>query len=203
MQPEILRKLDTLLRTGIQSEAQTVYLLAETRKLLEQQQAKQQYSYLNFHCNWALHSKLSGDAAQRILQVFNEANALLKTGLDLHQLPRPLQNEIDALSKMWHFESELKAFLQANALPPINATRPDGWVYFLHFYTNVISDCPLVIAANNAAAGIQSVTVGVELAQEPQHREMVFRVTWDILDRNGLTGSIQIYNSFSLTSEVA
>ncbi len=61
MEPEILRKLGALLRDGIEGEPQAVYLMAAIRKLLEQQGVKQQYYYLNFHCNWALHSKLSGE----------------------------------------------------------------------------------------------------------------------------------------------
>lgn len=203
MEPEILRKLGTLLREGINSETQAVYLMAAIRKLLEQQGAKQQYYYLNFHCNWALHSKLSGDAAQNVLKHFDEANTHLKTGKHLHELPRRLQNEIDNLSKMKHFENELAAFLQANRLPPIDAARSDGWVYFLHFYANVISDCPLVIAAENAAAGIKSVTVKVELANHAMNDDMMFKVTWEVLDKNGLSGSLDIYNSFSLKPKVA
>jgi hypothetical protein len=203
MEPEILRKLGALLREGIEGEPQAVYLMAAIRKLLEQQGAKQQYYYLNFHCNWALHSKLSGDAAQKVLKHFDEANTHLKTGKQLHQLPRHLQNEIDKLSKMKRFENELKAFLQANRLPAINAARSDGWVYFLHFYANVISDCPLVIAADNTAAGIKSVTVKVELANQAMHDHMMFKVTWEVLDKNGLFGSIDIYNSFALNPKVA
>jgi hypothetical protein len=107
MEPEILRKLGTLLREGINSEPQAVYLMAAIRKLLEQQSgAKQRYYYLNFHCNWALHSKLSGDAAQKVL--------------------------------------------------------------------NVISDCPLVINSQNAAAEIETVTVRVELANQPTYDHMMF-----------------------------
>ena len=203
MEPEILRKLGTLLREGINSEPQAVYLMVAIRKLLEQQGAKQQYYYLNFHCNWALHSKLSRDAAQNVLKYFDEANTHLKTGKQLHELPRHLQNEIDNLSKMKHFENELEAFLQANRLPTIDAARSDGWVYFLHFYANVISDCPLVIAADNAAAGIKSVTVKVELANHAMNDDMMFKVTWEVLDKNGLSGSLDIYNSFSLKPKVA
>lgn len=96
------------------------------------------------------------------------------------------------------FESELKAFLKANELPPINATRSDGWTHFLYFYVNVISDCPLVISSNNTASEIESVTVNVELANQPVGDEMVFRVTWKIRDKNGLSGLLEIFNSFSL-----
>jgi hypothetical protein len=200
MQSEILRKLDILLRAGIESEAQAVYLMVEIRKLLEQQQGQQQFFYLNFHCNWTLHSKLSGKAAQRVLQTFDEANTSLKTGLELHQFPHPLRDDINSLSKMSYFRNELRTFLEANDLPPIDATRFDGWAHFLHFYARVVSDCPLEISGDNSEAGIRSVTLSVELGNRPMQDQMVFRVTWDILDRNGLTGTLQIYNSFSLNS---
>jgi hypothetical protein len=203
MEGQILRKLNTLLREGINSEPQAVYLMVEIRKLLEQHGAKQQYRYLNFHCNWALHSKLSHDAAQNVLKHLDEANTHLKTGKKLHELPQHLQNEIDNLSNMTYFKSELEAFLQVNRLPPINAVRSDGWVYFLHFYANVVSDCPLVVAADNAAARIRSVTVKVELANQSLNDHMMFKVTWEVLDKNGLSGSLDIYNSFSLKPEAA
>ena len=198
MEQEILQKLGTLLRDGITSEPQAVYLMVEIRKLLEQQDAKQQYYYLNFHCDWALHSKLSGGAAQNVLKHFDQANTHLKTGKCLHELPSYQRTEIDNISKMKLFESELETFLKANWLPPINATRSDGWTHFLHFYVSVISDCPLVISSNNTASGIKSVTVNVELANQPVGDEMGFRVTWKILDKNGLSGLLEIYNSFSI-----
>jgi hypothetical protein len=40
MIPNILRKLETLLNTGITAETEVVYLMSGLRKLLEQQQAK-------------------------------------------------------------------------------------------------------------------------------------------------------------------
>lgn len=200
MEPEILRKLHTLLHDGITSEPQAVYLMVELRKLLEQQGAEQQYCYLKFHCDWAVHSKLSGRAAQNVLKHFDQMNTHLTTGKHLHELPSDQQAKINNISQMKLFESELGAFLQAKGLPPINATRSDGWTYFLHFYVRVISDCPLVISSSNTESRIKSVTVNVELANQSVSNEMVFRVTWKILDKNGLSGFLDIYNSFSLQS---
>lgn len=169
------------------------------RKLLEQQQAKMQYTYLNFHCDWTLHSKLEGPAAQDILSVFDAANPHLKAGVELHQLPSELRNEIDNISQMKYFEKELTAFLRANGLPRINAVRSDGWIHFVHIYAKVVEDCPLVISAKNAnTADIESVTVSLELANQTVGNNMPFKVTWTILDKNGKSGDIFIINSFSL-----
>lgn len=195
-----LKKLAALLHVGITDEAQVIYLMSGVRKLLEQQQTKKQYQYLTFHCDWTLHSKLEGPAAQDVLQYFEAANAHLKTGVPLHQLPSDLRREIDNISQMKHFEKELDAFLQAHGLPGINATRTDGWIHFLHLYAQVVEDCPLVIAGkNHSASGIESVTVHLELAHQSVGDEMPFKVTWTILDKNGLSGDIFIINSFSLS----
>ena len=60
----IVAKLKRLAAKGITTEAEALYLMVEVRKLLEQQQAKKQYEYLTFHCDWALHATLEGTTAQ-------------------------------------------------------------------------------------------------------------------------------------------
>lgn len=66
----------------------------------------------------------------------------------------------------------------------------------------IVSDCPLVIApSKNSATGIKSVTVNVDLANQPVEDRMMYRLTWKILDSNGKTGLLEIYNSFSLNPE--
>jgi hypothetical protein len=76
--------------------------------------------------------------------------------------------------------------------------------YSIESLTRVsISDCPLVIASDNSAAGINSVTVKVELANHAMNDDLMFKVTWEVLDKNGLSGSLDIYNSFSLKPKVA
>jgi hypothetical protein len=70
MTPDILKKLDALLSAGITDEMQVVYLMSGVRKLLERQQAKKQYRYLTFHCDWTLHPKIGRTRCTRCTQVF-------------------------------------------------------------------------------------------------------------------------------------
>jgi hypothetical protein len=100
MTKDIIRKLEAELYAGIATEAQVLYLMSGLRKLLEQQQAKRQYEYLTFHCDWVLHPKLQGTTAQKILGQFDHANIHLKAGMNLHDLPADLQREIDGISKI-------------------------------------------------------------------------------------------------------
>jgi len=105
--PDIIRKLEAELGRGITTQAQALYLMAGIRKLLEQQQAKKQYEYLTFHCDWALRSKLGGPTAQKILKLFDAAHIQLKTAVELRDLPSELRTEIERISKMKLFEQEL------------------------------------------------------------------------------------------------
>src|SRR5690349_19945757 len=86
-QSAVTAKLETLLAKGIESECDALYLTLEVRKLLEQQDAKKQYEYLTFHCDWAVHPSLAGPTAQKILQQFEAANVHLKQGFKLGDLP--------------------------------------------------------------------------------------------------------------------
>lgn len=198
--PAIIAKLEKLLTKSITCEAEALYLMAEVRKLLEQQNAKAQYEYLTFHCDWALHAALKGAMAQKILEQFDAANIHLKTGVELHNLPDSLRIEIERISKMEYFEDQLREFLRANGLPSIGASRSDGWSHFRHLYGKIVEDCPLVMRANNQAATIDNVTLKMGLAvrsPEGVENEQFFKVSWVIQNKNGLTGSIDIYSSFS------
>jgi len=135
MTPDIIRKLTELLTKGIETEAQVVYLLVGVRKLLEQQQAKKEYEYLTFHCDWALHAKLDGKMAQKVLASFDAANVRLRAKLKLQDLPRKLKGDIDQISKMTLFEREMDRFLEANGVPTIGTIRDEGWAHFIHLYS--------------------------------------------------------------------
>src|SRR5258708_6215532 len=146
MTPDIIRKLAGELDAGITTEVQVVYLLAGIRKLIERDKIETQYAGLKFHCDWALHSSMDRAAAKAILRRFDAAHALLRGNIELHTLPSDLRIEIDRISKMKSFDEELAKFLMAYGLPPLTQNRSDGWTHFLHLYTKVIEDIPLVVS---------------------------------------------------------
>lgn len=205
----IIAKLKTLLGKGITSEPEALYLIVEIRKLLEQQQAKKQYEYLTFHCDWALHAALEGTTAQKILKQFEAAALHLKTGIELYQLPRALRMEIDGISMMRFFEKEFESFLTSNGLSSLETTRSDGWIHFVHLYGKIVEDCPLVMTAKNKSASVATVTLKLELAKPPEQLqgmaglegEIFFKVRWIIEDKSGASGEIFILNSFSANPE--
>jgi hypothetical protein len=213
---DILSKLTRELDAGIETEVQVVYLLAGIRKLIERDKAMEQYPDLKFHCDWALHSSLGGTAAKQVLRKFDAAHTLLRDKkIELRELPAELGTEIDRISKMRSFEEDLSRFLDDYGLPPLTKNRPDGWPHFLHLYAGVVEDIPLVVslpaagkkqkakqgAADGAPKHISHVVVHFDQAREIVGREVLFRVTWTIHDKNGQSGSIFIFNSFSSRPE--
>jgi hypothetical protein len=190
--PDILCKLSHELDAGIATEAQVVYLLAGIRKLIERDDARGKYRDLNFHCDWALHSKLDRRAAQEVLREFDAAHPLLKDKkMELDELPDRLRSEIDRISKMRSFKEELFQFLEDYRLPPLKK-----WTHFLHLYAKVIEDIPLVVT-DASAQHISQVTVQVQLTPEPLKGHRLFQVTWRIHGKDGGSGSIFVINSYS------
>ena len=194
---ELIWKLRELLADGINSESEAMHFVVEVRKVLEHQDAKAAYRYHTFHCDWAVHTKLRGPMTQSILRHFDAANIHLKTGVELHDLPRALRREVDGISKMRFFEEELEGFSKENDLPTLDSIRPDGWPHFLHSYVRIVENCPLVMAAENDAASVASVTLKTELAKRRVRGEMFYKVSWIVNDKNGKSGEIFVINSFS------
>ncbi len=200
-QARIVWKLEIMLHEGIRNEHEAISFMVRIRKLIELQKAKKRYEILNFHCDWAVHAMLDKSTSQKILAKWDEANVRLRVGMKLSELPPALGREIEKISKMEYFEEQLEDFLKANGLPSINATRPDGWSHFLHFYSQVVEESPL--ESKDAYATVATVTLNVELADEEKlvGDDMWYKVTWRILDKNGLSGDIFVLNTFSLNPE--
>lgn len=68
---DILFKLSRELSKDIQDETQAVFILSRIRKYLELKKLQNDYKYLNFYCNWALHPSLDRtEAVSDILKDF-------------------------------------------------------------------------------------------------------------------------------------
>ena len=68
---DIAKKLNREFDEPIRTERQVVYILVESRKLLEQAGVLETYPDFKLCSDWAVHPKLRGPAAQQILAYFN------------------------------------------------------------------------------------------------------------------------------------
>jgi len=94
----------------------------------------------------------------------------------------------------------------------LTKNRRDGWSHFLHLYTQVITDIPLVVSLpiekrkadqrgrDDGPKHISDVTVSIDFARETINdgavQHILFRVNWKIRDKNGKAGTIFTINSF-------
>ena len=198
MTGDIIDKLRAELDRGIGSEVQVVYLLVGIRKLIERDGLNEAYPALKFHCDWALHSKLDRAGARAILERFDSAHPSLKEN---QELPSPLRNKINQISKMNAFCDELSRFLDAKQLPQVTLQSSDGWGYFLYLYTRVVEDIPLELSSAGSST-VEKVTVHCEAGEKTGNREETFyKVTWRIFDKNGEFGERSVINSYSESTD--
>src|SRR5258708_4087752 len=145
------QKLQQLFDVGITTEAEVVYALVETRKLLEIQQQSDAYPALAFHCDWALHSHMDRRSARLMLKRFDDYCDKFIIGTDTKDEWKLISDTLDAS----HFRDELEHFLTSVQIKPnLDLQR---WFQFLHLYSLVIEDTPLKIKRPvKKAAGAQS-----------------------------------------------
>jgi hypothetical protein len=175
------------------TETRVVYILVETRKLLELQGELSKYPALRFYCDWALHTNMDRAGAQRILRLFDRAHPVLCAG---QTLPQHLDREITETTNLRLFKRDFEKFLKDYNLPKEILTA--RWTKFLHSYAAVIEDCPLTVKGNNLT-NIKSVTLTKEEAKRKlkagDRRFLMYRICWTCCGLDGTSGTWASYNS--------
>lgn len=124
---ELFLKLKSELEKEIDGEPQVVYILSRIRKILELKKLKEKYKYLNFYCNWALHSKM--DRTEPVKTILRE---FLK--LDQARMKFPLFE---------YLKEELQSFLENNSLP--DRIVNDQWTSLREKLLDIYSDTPVEV----------------------------------------------------------
>lgn len=192
MTQQIVEKLKVEIQVGLFSEPQIVYFLAGLRKIIEQNNLSNEFPYLEFYCNWILHSVLKGSFVQKILQAFDEIHAQLLAGGK-----RSRESEASRISSMTFLREDIERLLNRYGINGI-FQDPDDWTRFLFLYTSVIEDVPLKIRPDNTA-NIQEIVVSVKSNDEIIEPHRFFKVSWNLTDRDGKSGEIFYIHSYELT----
>ncbi|MDO9584876.1 MAG: hypothetical protein Q8K65_12585 [Alphaproteobacteria bacterium] len=191
MIPSICQKMQRLINQGITRECEVAYLLTCIRKILEQEENNNgQWDNLKFYCDWGLHAKLSGSAAQGVLNSFNEVY------LSRADREQALPSSVEDISKFKGLILEVKNFLTSRDIIIPQSANSD-WSKFIFLYASIVEDCPLIINAHlSPLSEIQKVTARVELAKEIKLGQQYYKVSWIITDSAGDDGELYIINSF-------
>jgi hypothetical protein len=110
--------------------------------LLEELNEVEKYPQLKLHCDWVLHSKLSGKKVQRLLEDINEVwTNWIERAIPL---PPEFQHRLMETAGLYGFEEESVHFLSS---PGIQAPSPafrNSWQPFEELFCSVVKDCWLV-----------------------------------------------------------
>ncbi|MGA2116637.1 MAG: hypothetical protein ABSH56_18000 [Bryobacteraceae bacterium] len=157
----IVQKLNRELSEPIASERQVVYILVETRKLVELLGLRDEYAKLIFFCDWAMHPILDRPPARAIIKPFDTtvaaARALPPTPEDLSADPGAMRDYIAKVAASFNmagfgtFKEELERFYRSQQIDCRLVQDQKEWLRFLGHYSAVIEDCPLKCLGSSMA----------------------------------------------------
>ncbi|MGB2580770.1 MAG: hypothetical protein WBC83_03685 [Minisyncoccia bacterium] len=124
---EILEKLNRELEKDIHEECQVIYIMSRIRKYLESKNQKNKYKYLNFYCNWALHSKI--ERTEPVVDILREFIEDRDNGSFL---------QFD------HLVTDLRDFLNENGLSE-KLFKKENFLRFVNLLVDIYSDTPVEV----------------------------------------------------------
>lgn len=155
MRESILEKISELVAKGIKSEAECVYLLAQTRKYMEQQRIDG-YWNLRMCANWTLHSQLDNATVQDFLRELNnfliDAEVHGEYNIDCHP---SLKKKLSFVASL---QDELSEFLNAVGIDSTICTDYSAFRNLLRIFGQVIEDTPLLCKPNSPLSHLSEVT---------------------------------------------
>ena len=127
-------------------------LLIDVRDLLELLGEAERYKALKFHCDWVLHSRLTGGRVQRIIKAVDIecAQSVAKAGLQ--EWPKRMGSDFfgpvsddftnQALDRFTfhNFEADLQAFLGRHHIATLAAPGSDNFRNFEVLYCELVED---------------------------------------------------------------
>lgn len=181
----IVSKLRLELGQEFVSERQVLYVLAETRKILEVTRSEEEYPNLRFFCDWALHTRMSRKNAQLVLRNFDEAHSLARSGVKQDDLPADLLARIHDTMLGKTFRMEFELFLVEHELPTNLTSVAVQWVIFMGLYTEIIQEAVLEVPPEKRESfsnitGIKVSKIKSFRIEGPDNEIIVFGVQWEV-----------------------
>jgi hypothetical protein len=195
----IVRKLRIALSDAVDSECKVVYILAETRKLLDTYPPDPMPFALKLYCHWVLHVDL--DNPRTTLPFLERADkyaaSVLAGNKDMLEQHRMLREFVFLDT----FRQQFKKFLQAYNLPTGVCDEDPRWHEFLKHYAGVIEDGSLSCQAKTRPLKLKSklklinevVFTKGRTAATSENFYIPFRLAWTIvlIDGRKLTVEVQ------------
>lgn len=190
----IVEKLRVALSDAVDSECKVVYILAESRKLLETCPPDPVPFALKLYCHWALHVDLDkpGTTLPFLKRVDKYAASFLAGKEDIAEGHRML-TEFVSLDT---FRQQFAQLLKAYQLPTGICDEKPRWYEFLKHYASVIEDGSLSLspkAKTNPLKQIKQVVFTKGRVAAPEENFYIpFGLVWTIVLLNGKELKVEV-----------
>jgi hypothetical protein len=186
----IVKKLAVILSERVDSEYKVVYILTETRKLLDVKSPDPQPFALRMYCHWALHVDLTYPNTTlpfltRIETYVQSALAGNPNFLEEHRMLRDFVF-LDT------FKDQFKRFLNGHGLPTSVCDEQDRWQEFVRYYAGVIEDGSLSCSAKGQKLqNVKEVVFTKGRATRAREGFLPFRLQWTINLHDGRSLNVE------------
>lgn len=178
-QTSIVEKLRATLTKRVDCEATVVYVLAETRKLLEANPPDPEPFALRMYCHWALHVDLTH--ANTTLQFLTRVEAYVQSALNGNPNFQEEHRMLRDFLFLDTFKGQFKRFLEGHRLPITVCDEHDRWQEFVMHYAGVIDDGSLsCFARGQQLPHVKDVVFRKGRAMEVEEGYLPFRLLWEI-----------------------
>jgi hypothetical protein len=138
MKDQLVEKLRAAVSEKVASECQVVYILAESRKLLDKYPPDPVPFALKMYCHWALHVDLTnpGTTGPFLERVDRFVESVLAGSVNIDEEGRMFQE----IAHWDTFRQQFRQFLSGYGLPTTICDEGQAWHDFLRTYARVIED---------------------------------------------------------------
>jgi hypothetical protein len=190
MEKAIILKLRDLLASGIDSECKSVYLLAETRKLLDSYPADNAPFGLKLYCHWALHIDLTKPGTTEAF--LQQVDAFIESRQDRRKMDLGAENRAFRQLLLDSFREQLREFLVAYNLPTELCDKDDQWQVFLKHYSGVVEDGTLSCKSKEQRLKHVSEVVFGKARRSLAEANLPFYPSWRIVLLNGKSMTVNV-----------
>lgn len=192
MRDSITHKLRGILSGEVDDECKVLYVLAESRKLLEKYPVDPAPFALKLYCHWALHIDLSHPMTTRpfLERVDGYVESILAGSVNIIEEHRMLREFVFLDT----FRNQLAQFLTAYDLPRGICENEPRWNEFLKSYAGIIDDGSLSCSAENNFKFIHGV-VFTKGQSRAENTFIPFDLSWHIGLLDGRTMTVDVSGS--------
>ncbi len=190
MEKQIIEKLRAALSNEVDNECKVVYILCESRKLLEKHPPDPVPFALKLYCHWALHvdltfPKTTAPFLERVDKFAADVLAGKPNVAEQHQMLR----EFVFLDT---FRQQLRQFLKSYDLPTAVCDEDPRWHEFLKQYAGIIEDGSLSCQDKTGRLKLVREVIFTKGGPKTSGTYIPFDLSWNIVLLNGRTLTVEV-----------